>query len=565
MRETKLSGGKVLLIRILSVLFFALIITILVYVGLQKRDYLMNDPKLDAVRITDGWTVQFSEQETGKIVLPMAAELETDEEVVRLSVVLDGSWVEDHHDYLLVSVDNQELNIYLDDELIHTYRVPEDCLSKSTGTFWQFVQIPDGWEGKTLTLEYTANLGKNVVCNIDAPYFGTESDIIYTICWKEVLDILSDLFIAMMGIGFFIAGIVVFFRKNNALPFFVLGLFSLTCAMYFLLQSTIVLLAFNNSYLCYVMEYICLIMILIELDLILIMYLENQAKRYAAILNVVLVCYLLLNLILNFGFAIDFRVLLPYTQAMVVTSAILAMIFCIFYKGESEGRKIFLYSLFPFFVTALMDIISYRVNYGHIYFVKLGFLLFLIIQAIHNTKVFMRMQRETIQAETYRTMAYQDALTGLLNRAAYIRDIEELRDEMRVQDTSCPVPGCISVDANSLKETNDSFGHAAGDQLIIAVASILQDAVGDKGKVYRTGGDEFIVLFSSIAQADMEDVLKRIESTREDWNLGREFKISFSIGTAIYQRGDFTPERMVFRADRAMYQDKERYHKEKQS
>ena len=82
--------------------------------------------------------------------------------------------------------------------------------------------------------------------------------------------------------------------------------------------------------------------------------------------------------------------------------------------------------------------------------------------------------------------SHTDELTGCFNRHAYEEDIVQLRmDEAFVY---------ISLDMNGLKTVNDSLGHAAGDELIRGVASCMKQCFAEVGKVYRIGGDEFVII-----------------------------------------------------------------------
>ncbi|MBP5305660.1 MAG: GGDEF domain-containing protein, partial [Lachnospiraceae bacterium] len=97
--------------------------------------------------------------------------------------------------------------------------------------------------------------------------------------------------------------------------------------------------------------------------------------------------------------------------------------------------------------------------------------------------------------------ANHDGLTGLYNRRSYTDALEALEDHIP-DDFSY-----ITVDVNSLKETNDTYGHAAGDRILIGVARCLQMSFSDKGKVYRIGGDEYAVLL----HAEKDELERMIE------------------------------------------------------
>lgn len=117
-------------------------------------------------------------------------------------------------------------------------------------------------------------------------------------------------------------------------------------------------------------------------------------------------------------------------------------------------------------------------------------------------------------------MAIYDYLTGLYNRNCFEKDIQQLKKEKR--DLYYFI-----ADLNDLKETNDILGHSAGDDLLQSLAELLRNAVGQDGKVYRQGGDEFAILWQG---SDASGFLEKLEMQRCQKNKKRMIPISFAIG-----------------------------------
>jgi len=88
------------------------------------------------------------------------------------------------------------------------------------------------------------------------------------------------------------------------------------------------------------------------------------------------------------------------------------------------------------------------------------------------------------------TVAYKDSLTGLKNSTAYAEATEKLNHEIA---HGKPKFGILVADVNNLKNTNDTYGHGTGNELIIHSAKILADTFRTS-TVYRIGGDEFVVI-----------------------------------------------------------------------
>ena len=147
-----------------------------------------------------------------------------------------------------------------------------------------------------------------------------------------------------------------------------------------------------------------------------------------------------------------------------------------------------------------------------------------------------------------------DELTGLNNRRCYDADIEAFKENGLEKDFVV-----FSVDVNGLKESNDSKGHIAGDELLIATANCLTTAVGSFGKVYRTGGDEFIVIAKT---ATPEALMEQIERESSAWHGAYGEELSLSVGYASHgEHPDADVHGLEVLADQMMYREKARYYR----
>ena len=73
------------------------------------------------------------------------------------------------------------------------------------------------------------------------------------------------------------------------------------------------------------------------------------------------------------------------------------------------------------------------------------------------------------------------------------------------------------MDLNGLKKANDTLGHSAGDELICAAANCMKFAFASYGKIYRIGGDEFVVLIQE-SVSDIDSILQMFDTTIHDWH-----------------------------------------------
>ena len=149
-----------------------------------------------------------------------------------------------------------------------------------------------------------------------------------------------------------------------------------------------------------------------------------------------------------------------------------------------------------------------------------------------------------------------DALTGVLSRYAYIQTSSDYSKEQYLPDWLA----AFEANLNGLKGVNDTVGHEAGDELLRAAAGVLKDTVGESGKVFRTGGDEFVILLDTrLASAD--EIEKAIRENADAWKGELSQELSFSIGHAsVAEFPAYDILQLVHAADQRMYEDKARYY-----
>lgn len=154
------------------------------------------------------------------------------------------------------------------------------------------------------------------------------------------------------------------------------------------------------------------------------------------------------------------------------------------------------------------------------------------------------------------SIAMTDELTRLFNRRCYEEDLSEYRT--KGLDDGFVV---MCADVNGLKKVNDTVGHAAGDELIKGAAECLFLAVSNTGRVYRTGGDEFVAILHT---DDPESVCRAIEKRTEEWKGIYSKKLSISIGYAVWADDkSLSLNELEKKADDAMYASKAGYYEKK--
>ena len=157
------------------------------------------------------------------------------------------------------------------------------------------------------------------------------------------------------------------------------------------------------------------------------------------------------------------------------------------------------------------------------------------------------------------TMSRIDPLTGLFNRRSILIQLGREQERSVQQDSPMAV---VMVDLDHFKQINDTWGHEAGDYVLIAAAEVLQKNVRQNDRVGRYGGEEFLLVLPG---ADLEGARQLAERCRQQLEVlevllfdGRRLRVSASMGLCCNQRErTLTPEMMLRRADKALYAAKE--------
>ncbi|QEP41999.1 EAL domain-containing protein [Ectothiorhodospiraceae bacterium BW-2] len=153
--------------------------------------------------------------------------------------------------------------------------------------------------------------------------------------------------------------------------------------------------------------------------------------------------------------------------------------------------------------------------------------------------------------------ATHDPLTRLANRSLIKTRMQSALDRT---ETSGHQVGVLFIDLDQFKLVNDTYGHDAGDQLLIRVANILLEQVRAGDIVARLGGDEFVVLCENITHLSVLEALAEqvIRAMRFPFSLGgQELICTASVGVALGTGGQFSADELLRNADAAMYYSKE--------
>ena len=160
----------------------------------------------------------------------------------------------------------------------------------------------------------------------------------------------------------------------------------------------------------------------------------------------------------------------------------------------------------------------------------------------------------TKQIEGLEEESNLDGLTKVFNRRALDRYLQSLTSKGEIKHTL----HLLMLDVDDFKNVNDTYGHIAGDKVLIYLANVLRRVLRDGDKVFRYGGEEFVIILNRLKQDKCQDIVQRLLLTISTSHLlykGHSIKITASIGATQYINGD-TPQSILERADKALYKSK---------
>lgn len=168
---------------------------------------------------------------------------------------------------------------------------------------------------------------------------------------------------------------------------------------------------------------------------------------------------------------------------------------------------------------------------------------------IMTSRVLKRKKQVAVLSQTSNT----DELTECFNRRAYEKDTLELSPDTEFI--------YISMDVNGLKIVNDSQGHAAGDELLQGAALCIKRCLGKYGKIYRTGGDEFIAILF-IDKEKFGEVKAQFDKAVKDWSGELVSSLTISYGTVFSGEEHWSAiSQIAHLADTRMYEEKAMYYR----
>lgn len=153
-------------------------------------------------------------------------------------------------------------------------------------------------------------------------------------------------------------------------------------------------------------------------------------------------------------------------------------------------------------------------------------------------------------------LAATDSMTGLMNRRAFLENLELALQKVREEQNQLSI---AFLDLDGLKKVNDTYGHQEGDWYIGTIASLIRTAIREDDIAGRLGGDEFAIIFPQCPPHKAKDVLSRIHKQLESLalSLKKPYFMGCSFGVVSVDKGEkIVAETLLHEVDKAMYKQK---------
>ncbi|MBR2524479.1 MAG: GGDEF domain-containing protein [Clostridiales bacterium] len=507
------------------------------------------------VDYTEGWTA-----EDGSAVNVL--ELDRSEGKHRISRDLDADKVRGAS--LCTDETNLLFDVYLDDELIYSFHpsLPR-FYGNYYGSYPHFISIPQYEGTKTLTIEYESlydsdwTAFRNMKLTEGADYYRS-------IMQRDLLKFMQCFMILLAGLMMVLCGFIFDTDRARFTETVSLGVMAVILACYSNSGSLLIQAITGNSAGIRIIELMCLMLLPIPTIIFIAAFTDCLNKWYIKAIIGMATANTVANFIVVRTTGLDFHDMLFISHIIIGIGLLLCGFMIIRYirlKKRKRGLAMLGISVVIVFIAGAGDMIRYYFANPRdtALLTRYGLMIFIVLMGYSEVKELIAISEKSIKTELMQKVAYTDALTGINNREAFYEFESEIKKK---ESYKCII---MQMDLNFLKKANDEFGHSEGDKLICAAAGCIDESLGEFGKCFRTGGDEF----TAIIEGNFEDAMKAFEAKREEINNDKDIDLqvplSIAYGTAEYVAGRDNLEDVEALADSRMYECKKKMKAERQS
>ncbi len=451
----------------------------------------------------------------------------------------------------------------VDGQNVYSYGHEEYDAGKLVGSGNHFIQIPPGSGGKNLTIVLQP-AEDGAFTNVPVPTYVVSEFAINVFAYSHIVNAFIGIFLFMLGAVVVMMSAMTLAFDKKSLRLLVIGVVAFLIGAWTLCNMKILQIFSADLVRNTFIEYVALFLVPIPLLILLYMVREDEAKWKKVFIFTwigILIAFVIIAIVLQVTNVAHFPKVLTIFHVLAFCSLILAVIVGRKkFKNMDTSEKLMNIALIVLCVFGGIDIL--RFNASKYLFpnqellqdsiLPFGTLVFVILLIVSYMFYLYGMVRVEAEKVALSKMAYNDALTGLYNRAKaedmFVNLVKNKSDYF-----------IINMDLNGLKHANDKYGHEKGDLLLITFAEILEESFKDIGTVIRMGGDEFIIIADISMESKLKPALAKMigleaEKSKE---INMRIEASFGISSNIEDKSR-NPEQVSSVADARMYEMKQK-------
>lgn len=463
---------------------------------------------------------------------------------------------------LRLHIRQSAVRIYVDNELFYEYGHDRIAQNKMVGSGFQFINFPNEYEGRTLTICLYQSEDK-AFSQLDSIRIYSWENAFRLLMTENRIPLFTGCFLLIFGLMTMIVTAFALAFSLKYIRLFCVSLFSLLIGLWTLCYYNVIMIFSIPLYSVSLLEHLSLY--LAPIPLLIYMWedvkkLQQQFLRYCyQTLFIVQVAATMSMIILHGIDAVHLAGTLPYMQALIVCDLVYFILIEIMnLKSSQPIDRLFLIGMLIIGGCAAYELINYYDNRYHGApslairgAAPVGVVIFI---AILICSFYINVTQKTMQ-ETERNFllksAYIDELTQIHNRRYCMEYMNKIKE---TENTDYTV---ICFDLNDLKKTNDTYGHTKGDILIKSAAEVIRETFESHGIVARIGGDEFISILNTTLSEEISGLLEQFQSgiqrkNREISNLN----MSIAYGCASCSPKEHNIDIIYQTADNRMYEKK---------
>ena len=484
---------------IMAVLIFCVSISItVIYAARDSADVSLS--KNLEIPLEDGWYTLSPSGEENQITLPVELECEG----LSSTIYRHVKTPDDRSACFLIYSHHQNIRVCFDGVECYSYEAPDRLpWLKSYRSLYHIVHLPARTEG-TMSVELTALVPK-YAGHFPLIYEGDRFSLVFHVMTERPFKLILGFAFIMLSLVLF--GNVLFVRgiaSNNSAILY-LALLSLFMGMWQIEESRVLQLYIPNVGVHWFLEYPVQFLVLAAAFSFVRAIAPANMKVSVLVLFIADFCTVLVQLILQVSGKVPLSSSIELTHVLLIATIIIGSM-CINFRSKNDGDKAMLIVF-----NAAMIVSVFMLLFGTTNLIPwtdsetvMSLSLFLLFSSIsvilirHSIKIGESVKK----AGFYRNLAMVDFSTGVGSHTAWYTFTEEF------SDTGMGVEYFLMLfDINNLKKMNDNFGHQQGDLMISTFCTCLKEAVGERGKIYRIGGDEFICLGEGCTELEVKEML----------------------------------------------------------